>query len=69
MIGKNLENCPERGLGISSSNLSISIGSGFFPLFFFGFPVFYGEYMENMVGLIINNNCNYRGDLWNFPLF
>ncbi len=62
-------NCAEMGLGIFRKNRFIGIGCGFFSLYFFGFPAFSKENHGKHGLLIINNRCNYRGDLWNFMSF
>ena len=57
------------GLGIFYENLSIGIRSGFFSLFFHGFPAYTRENHGKHSLPIINNSCNYRGELWNFTFF
>ena len=50
------------GLGIFYENLSIGIRSGFFSLFFHGFPAYARENHGKHRLPIINNSYNYRGD-------
>lgn len=62
-------NCSKKGLGFFCENLFIGIRNGFSCCFSLIFPVFCGEYHRKYGWFIINDSCNYRGDLCNFMLF